>query len=52
MFWSDYTDTEGATKKTKEQIAREKAGVGGSIIRVKKQAAPGSLSRATSLTAA
>jgi secreted PhoX family phosphatase len=37
MFWSDYTDTEGATKKTKEQITREKAGVGGSIIRVKKQ---------------
>jgi secreted PhoX family phosphatase len=37
MFWSDYTDTEGATKKTKEQIAREKAGVGGSIVRVKKQ---------------
>jgi uncharacterized protein len=35
MFWSDYT--EGATKKTKEQIAREKAGVGGSIFRVKKQ---------------
>ncbi len=37
MFWSDYTDPEGATKKTKEQIAREKAGVGGSIIRVKKE---------------
>src|SRR5918999_1162587 len=37
MFWSDYTDPEGQTKKTKEQIAREKAGVGGSIIRVKKQ---------------
>jgi secreted PhoX family phosphatase len=37
MFWSDYTDTEGATKKTKEQITREKAGVGGSIVRVKKQ---------------
>src|SRR5918992_1013157 len=32
MFWSDYTDTEGETKKTKQQIAREKAGVGGSII--------------------
>src|ERR687894_1842036 len=26
MFWSDYTDPEGQTKKTKEQIAREKAG--------------------------
>jgi uncharacterized protein len=37
MFWSNYTDPEGATKKTKEQIAREKAGVGGSIIRVKKE---------------
>jgi secreted PhoX family phosphatase len=37
MFWSDYTDTEGTTRKTKEQIAREKAGVGGSIIRVRKQ---------------
>jgi secreted PhoX family phosphatase len=37
MFWSDYTDTEGATRKTKEQISREKAGVGGSIIRVKKE---------------
>src|SRR5918997_2646058 len=37
MFWSDYTDPEGATKKTKEQIAREKAGVGGSIVRIKKQ---------------
>ena len=37
MFWSDYTDTEGATKKTKEQIDREKAGVGGSIVRVKKE---------------
>ena len=37
MFWSDYTDTEGTTRKTKEQIAREKAGVGGSIFRVQKQ---------------
>ncbi len=36
MFWSDYTDTEGATKKTKEQVAREKAGVGGSIVRVRR----------------
>ena len=25
MFWPDYTDPEGQTKKTKEQIAREKA---------------------------
>jgi uncharacterized protein len=37
MFWSDYTDTEGATKKTKEQIAREKAGVGGSVVRIRKE---------------
>jgi uncharacterized protein len=36
MFWSDYTDTEGQTKKTREQIAREKAGVGGSVVRVRK----------------
>jgi len=26
MFWSDYTDPERQTKKTKEQIAQEKAG--------------------------
>src|ERR671920_774647 len=37
MFWSDYTDTESATKKTKAQIAREKAGVGGVVVRVKKE---------------
>ncbi len=37
MFWSDYTDTEGQTQKTPEQIAREKAGVGGSVIRVRKE---------------
>jgi secreted PhoX family phosphatase len=36
MFWSDYADTEGKTKKTKEQVAREKAGVGGAVVRVKK----------------
>src|ERR687897_450183 len=36
MFWSDYSDTEGATKKTKEQITREKAGVGDSVVRVRK----------------
>ena len=27
MFWSGYTDAENATKKTKAQIAREKAGL-------------------------
>ncbi|HKH12977.1 MAG TPA: alkaline phosphatase PhoX [Rubrobacter sp.] len=37
MFWSDYTDTDGETKKTKGQIDREKAGVGGSVVRVKKE---------------
>ncbi len=37
MFWSDYTDTEGATRKTKRQIAREKAGVGGSVVRVRRE---------------
>ena len=37
MFWSDYTDPESAIKKTKEQIAREKSGVGGSVVRVKKE---------------
>src|ERR671917_152351 len=37
MFWSDYADTEGSTEKTKEQIDREKAGVGGSVVRVKKE---------------
>ena len=37
MFWSDYTDTENATRKTKRQIAREKAGVGGAVVRVKKE---------------
>ena len=26
MFWFDYTDPDGQTKKTKEQIAREKTG--------------------------
>ena len=37
MFWSEYIDTENATKKTKAQIAREKAGVGGAVVRVKKE---------------
>jgi secreted PhoX family phosphatase len=37
MFWSGYTDTEGETKKTKEQISREKAGVGGAVVRVRKE---------------
>jgi len=36
MFWSGYTDPEGATRKTKEQISREKAGVGNAIVRVRK----------------
>jgi secreted PhoX family phosphatase len=37
LFWSEYTDTENETKKTPEQIAREKSGVGGSVVRVKKE---------------
>ncbi len=37
LFWSNYTDTDGATKKSKQQIAREKAGVGGAVVRVKKE---------------
>jgi hypothetical protein len=37
MWVSDYTDPENATKKTKEQIAKEKAAVGGSVIRVRKE---------------
>ena len=45
LFWSKYTDLEGATKKTKEQVDREKAGVGGSIVRVRKRATPGSSPR-------
>jgi len=34
---SDYTDPENATKKTKEQVAREKAVVGGAVIRVRRE---------------
>jgi hypothetical protein len=52
MFWSDYTDTENSTRKTKAQIAREKAGVGGAVVRVKKEGDPGSSWRTTSTTAA
>jgi secreted PhoX family phosphatase len=37
LFWSGYTDPKGETKKTKEQIEREKAGVGGAVVRVKKE---------------
>ena len=37
MFWSNYTDPESATKKTRQQVAREKAGVGGSVVRVRKE---------------
>jgi secreted PhoX family phosphatase len=36
LYWSDYTDPESSAKKTKRQIAREKAGVGAAVIRVKK----------------
>jgi secreted PhoX family phosphatase len=37
MWVSDYTDPDNATKKTKGQIAKEKAAVGGSVIRVRKE---------------
>jgi secreted PhoX family phosphatase len=37
LWVSDYTDPENATKKTKEQIDTEKAAVGGSVIRVRKE---------------
>jgi len=37
MWVSDYRDPENATKKTREQIAKEKAAVGGSVIRVRKE---------------
>ena len=37
MFFSGYTDTEGASRKTKEQIDKEKSGVGGSVVRVRKE---------------
>ena len=37
MYVSDYTDPDNATKKTKEQVDREKAAVGGSVIRVRKE---------------
>ena len=36
MFFSGYTDPDGKKKKTKEQIDKEKSGVGGSVVRVKK----------------
>lgn len=36
LFISDYTDLDGETEKTPEQIATEKAAVGGSVVRVKK----------------
>lgn len=37
MWVSDYGDPDNATKKTKEQIDKEKAAVGGSVIRVRKE---------------
>ncbi len=37
MFFSGYTDPDGKKKKTKEQINKEKSGVGGSVVRVKKE---------------
>ena len=37
LFWSGYTDVENETQKTPEQIAREKAGVGGSVVQVRRE---------------
>ena len=37
LFWSGYGDLEGATRKTGQQVSREKAGVGGSVLRVRKE---------------
>ncbi len=37
LFWSGYTDPEGQTRKTPQQVSREKAGVGGSVVRVRKE---------------
>ena len=37
MFWSEYTDTKKETEKTAEQIDKEKSGVGGSVVRVRRQ---------------
>ena len=37
MYVSDYTDPENATKKTSDQVAREKASVGGTVIRVRRE---------------
>lgn len=37
LWVSDYEDPDNATKKTKEQIDKEKAAVGGSVIRVRKE---------------
>lgn len=36
LFWSGYDDPDGEKKKTKKQIDRERAGVGGSVVRVQK----------------
>jgi secreted PhoX family phosphatase len=37
LFVSDYTDPDSETKKTPEQISKEKAATGGSLFRVKKE---------------
>ncbi len=37
LFVSDYTDPDYEAKKTREQISKEKAAVGGSVFRVKKK---------------
>ncbi len=37
MFVSDYTDKDSKTEKSTEQVAKEKAAVGGSVVRVRRQ---------------
>jgi len=37
MFVSDYADKDSETEKTPEQVAQEKAAVGGSVVRVRRQ---------------
>jgi secreted PhoX family phosphatase len=48
MFWSGYSDPEGQTKKTKEQIARRRPGSAARSSGYVSRATPGTLSKTTS----
>mgnify|MGYP003287549372 CR=1 FL=1 len=48
---SEYEDSERETEKSPEQIAQEKAVVGESIFRVRRQGDTGPSTKATSITA-